>query len=148
VNALWWSSWWGKFVVVQETIEVVLVGGKGDCSVVYGHGSRRNDEDNNIESDTSVRSGRKAGKKGKCYNCGICEHCSFKCHNLKKERKKEAFFASAHEHLALLWWRLKIPSLGVIVSLNVILSWCDLHTCCLHNVVLIAHIGYDLVVCE
>jgi hypothetical protein len=60
-------------------------GGKGDCSVVRGHGSRHNDEDNSSESDTSVRSGRKAGKKkGKCYNCDVREHCLFKCRNLKK----------------------------------------------------------------
>jgi hypothetical protein len=42
--------------------------GKGDRGVVCRHGSKCNDEDNNSNSDTSVRSGRNAGKKkGKCY---------------------------------------------------------------------------------
>lgn len=71
--------------------------GKGDRGAVRGHGSRRNDDSS--DSDTSVRSGRKAGKKGKCYNCGVRGHYSSEC---RKPKKEEAFFASADEHPALL----------------------------------------------
>ena len=40
-----------------------------------------------VDSDTNVRSGRKAGKKKvKSYDCGVCGHCSSECCNRKKER--------------------------------------------------------------
>ncbi|KAM0884230.1 hypothetical protein ACQ4PT_031094 [Festuca glaucescens] len=84
----------------QELVPMATVqpSGKGDRGAVRGHGSMRNDEDNSSDSDTSVRRGRKAGKKGKCYNCGVRGHYSSECRN----PKKEAFFASADEHPALL----------------------------------------------
>ena len=42
---------------------------KGGRGAVRGHAGGRNDEDDSSDSDTSVRSGRKVGKKkGKCYN--------------------------------------------------------------------------------
>jgi hypothetical protein len=58
---------------------------KGDRSVARRNGSRYNDENNSSDSNTSVCNGRKARKKkGKCYNHGVCGHCSSKCRNLKK----------------------------------------------------------------
>ena len=73
---------------------------RGDRGAVRAHAGGRNDEDNSSDSDTSVRSGRKAGKKkGKCYNCGVRGHYSSECRNPKKE---VAFFASADENPALL----------------------------------------------
>ena len=48
---------------------------KGDRGAVRGHAGGCNDEDNSNDSNTSVHSGRKAGKKkGTCYNCGVRGH--------------------------------------------------------------------------
>ncbi|KAM0888208.1 hypothetical protein ACQ4PT_028539 [Festuca glaucescens] len=90
----------GKHLLLSKKQWRSYQSGKGDCGDVRGHGNRRNDEDNSSDSDTSVRSGCKAGKKkGKFYNCGVRGHYSSECRNPKKE---DAFFTSADEHPTLM----------------------------------------------